>query len=110
MNVLRFLGIVALFAATIPISALARDCNEVKADIDAKIKAKGVMNYALQIVNGPDVKEGQVVGNCQVGTKRIVYFKATANKKAIEPVSTSPEKAHPLSSPPAPQIETGTSR
>ena len=74
MNVRRFIEVAPLIVAVIPVAALARDCNAVKAEIDAKIKAKGVMNYALQIVNGPDVKEGQIVGNCDVGTKRIVYF------------------------------------
>jgi hypothetical protein len=75
MNVRRFIGIAPLIVAAIPVAALARDCNEVKAEIDAKIKAKGVTNYALQIVNGPDVNVGQTVGNCDSGAKIIVYFK-----------------------------------
>ena len=74
MNVRRLLGVAPLIVAAIPVAALARDCNEVKAEIDAKIKAKGVTNYALQIVNGPDVKEGRIVGNCDIGAKRIVYI------------------------------------
>ena len=74
MNVRRLLGVAPLIIAAIPVATLARDCNEVKAEIDAKIKAKGVTNYVLQIVNGPDVKEGQIVGNCEVGTKKIVYL------------------------------------
>jgi hypothetical protein len=74
MNVRRFLGVVPLIVAAIPVSALARDCDEVKAEIDAKIKAKGVMNFVLQIVNGSDVTEGKTVGNCDAGAKRIVYF------------------------------------
>jgi hypothetical protein len=75
MNVRRLLGVAPLIVAAIPAVALARDCNEVKAEIDAKIKAKGVTNYELQIVNGPDVNEGQTVGNCEAGVKRIVYFR-----------------------------------
>jgi len=74
MNVRRFIEVAPLIVAVIPVGALAKDCDTVKAEIDAKIKAKGVMNYALQIVNGPDVKEGQIVGSCDVGAKRIVYF------------------------------------
>jgi hypothetical protein len=75
MNVRRFLGVVPLIVAAIPVAALARDCDEVKASIDAKIKAKGVMNFVLQIVNGLDVSEGKTVGNCDAGAKRIVYFR-----------------------------------
>src|SRR5262245_14199452 len=81
MYMRRFLAVAPLIVAAIP--ALARDCNEVKAEIDAKIKAKGVTNYALEIVNGPDVKEKQIVGNCEGGAKSIVYFQtggASASK------------------------------
>src|SRR4051812_20182544 len=75
MNMCRFfLAVGSLIVTVIPFAALARDCNEVKAEIDAKIKAKGVVNYALQIVNGPDVNEGKTVGSCEAGAKRIVYF------------------------------------
>jgi hypothetical protein len=76
MNVRRLLRVAPLIVATIPVAALARDCNEVKAEIDAKIKAKGVTNYALQIVNGTDVNEGKTVGTCDTGAKRIVYFRS----------------------------------
>ena len=74
MNVRRLLGVAPLIVAAIPVVAFARDCNEVKAEIDAKIKAKGVTNYDLQIVNGPEINDGQTVRNCEAGAKRIVYF------------------------------------
>jgi hypothetical protein len=102
MNVRRFLGLAPLIIVAIPVAALARDCNDVKAEIDAK--AKGVMNYGLQIVNGPDVKEGQIVGNCDVGAKRIVYFKELSGKNPLQPRSTSPKQAEPLSPPSATPI------
>jgi hypothetical protein len=110
MNARRLLGVMPLIVAAIPVTALARDCNEVKAEIDAKIKAKGVMNYVLQIVNGPEVKEGQIVGNCDVGAKRIVYFKDLGSKNAPQSRSTSPEQAQPSSPPTATPIGTEASR
>ena len=42
MNVRRFLGEGRLIVAAVPVAALARDCNEVKAEIDPKIKAKAM--------------------------------------------------------------------
>jgi len=53
----------------------AKPCEELKSEIDAKLKAKGVENYTLEIVAEADVKDGQgqVVGSCEGGTKRIVY-------------------------------------
>jgi hypothetical protein len=108
MKVHRIVGIAPLIVAAIPIAALARDCNEVKAEIDAKIKAKGVMNYALRIVNGPDVKEGQIVGNCDAGAKKIVYFKEPSSENASKPHSSSANQAQPLSPAPATPIITGS--
>lgn len=64
----------ALMLAASP--ALARkDCEELKQEIDAKIKANGVPVYTLEIVPNDQVKDGdgQVVGSCDGGTKKIVY-------------------------------------
>jgi hypothetical protein len=65
--------------------------------------------YALQ-VDGPDVKEGKIVGNCDVGAKRIVYFKDAGGKNALEPRLASPKQAQPLSPPRATPIGTEASR
>ncbi len=105
-----FVGVALLTLAAIPTAGLARDCNEVKAEIDAKIKAKGVMNYLLQIVNGPDVKDGQVVGNCDVGAKKIVYFRESRGKGTIKLSSTAPRQAEPVSASPATPVGTDASR
>ena len=41
--------------------------------IDAKIKAKGVKAFTLEIVGKDEVKAAKVVGNCEGGAKRITY-------------------------------------
>ena len=64
----------ALMLAASP--ALARkDCEELKKEIDAKVKANGVPVYTLEIVPNDQVKDGdgQVVGSCDGGTKKIVF-------------------------------------
>ncbi len=50
-------------------------CEELKAEIAAKIEANGVTSYTLDIVPNDQVKEGvgAVVGSCEGGTKKIVY-------------------------------------
>lgn len=50
-----------------------KPCEELKAEIEAKIKANGVEKYTLDIVAAEEVKDGKVVGSCDGGTKRIVY-------------------------------------
>jgi hypothetical protein len=50
-----------------------KPCEELKTEIDAKIKANGVKSYTLEIVPNEDVKDGKVIGTCDGGTKKIVY-------------------------------------
>ena len=50
-----------------------KSCEELKSEVDAKIQAKGVKSYSLGIVPNEDIKDGKVVGNCDGGTKKIIY-------------------------------------
>jgi hypothetical protein len=69
-------------------SAMA-SCDDAKSQIDAKLQAKGITSYTLDIVPvAPEAApvaasgaaaapakapEGKVVGNCEGGTKQIIY-------------------------------------
>lgn len=56
-----------------------KDCDELKSEIDAKLKAKGVVNYTLEVKpteETKDLKEGKIVGGCDGGQKKIVYTRA----------------------------------
>lgn len=53
--------------------AQRKDCNELKAEIDAKIKKNGVEKFTLDIVEADKQAEGKVVGTCDGGSKKIVY-------------------------------------
>jgi hypothetical protein len=65
---------VAVAASLAAAPAFARKpCDELKAEIEAKFKDKGVQNYTLEIVPNESVTEQQVVGSCDGGTKKIVY-------------------------------------
>jgi hypothetical protein len=68
-------AVVSLLLVASPALAQRKDCEELKSEIDAKIKANGVPVYTLEIVANDQVKEGegQVVGSCDGGTKKIVY-------------------------------------
>ena len=62
----------ALLMITTPAYAM-KACDELKSEIDAKLKAKGVKSYSLEIVPNAQVKDQKVVGTCDGGTKKIVY-------------------------------------
>jgi len=54
----------------------AKPCDELKGEIDAKLEAKGVKNYTLEIVATDAVKDQTVVGSCEAGSKKIIYTRA----------------------------------
>ena len=69
--------IVALFALSLIVSPAfaGKNCEELKSEIAAKLDAKGVTGYTLDIVAAEDVKDEKVIGSCEGGTKKITYKK-----------------------------------
>ncbi|MGF6592650.1 DUF1161 domain-containing protein [Pseudomonas sp. 2835] len=67
--------VVAIGLMTLAGTALAagKPCEELKAEIAAKIDAKGASGYSLEIVDKGAAADGKVVGSCEGGTKEIVY-------------------------------------
>jgi hypothetical protein len=55
--------------------AQSKTCDELKGEIDAKIKKNGVEKFTLEIVDKDAQAEGKVVGTCEAGAKKIVYKK-----------------------------------
>lgn len=53
----------------------AKDCAELKGEIEAKIKKNGVEKFSLEIVDKDAQADGKVVGTCEAGAKKIVYKK-----------------------------------
>ena len=53
-----------------------KDCNELKTEIEAKIKKNGVDKFTLDVVDKDAQAEGKVVGTCDGQTKKIVYKRA----------------------------------
>jgi hypothetical protein len=63
----------ALALAMTPALAQVKDCNELKAEIDAKITKNGVTAFTTTIVDKDAPEDGKVVGTCDGGSKKIVY-------------------------------------
>ncbi|MBO0366706.1 DUF1161 domain-containing protein [Pseudomonas shirazensis] len=69
---------IALLASLLATSAFAavKPCEELKAEIEAKIQARGVASYTLEIVANSEVTDqNMVVGSCEGGSKKIIYQK-----------------------------------
>ena len=65
------LALVPMLWALLPGAALA--CDELMAQIDAKIRASGATNFTLVTVDMDAPATGRVVGTCGLGKKKIVY-------------------------------------
>ena len=57
----------------LPAIAQMKPCEELKSEIDEKIRKNGAVNYTLEIVPADQVGERTVVGSCNGGKDRIVY-------------------------------------
>jgi len=55
--------------------AAGKSCDELKTEIAAKLDAKKVTGYSLDIVDAAKAGDGKVVGTCESGAKKIVYSK-----------------------------------
>jgi hypothetical protein len=71
----KFMLAVGLFCLAGSAFAGGKSCEELKGEIAAKLDAKGVSNYSLEIVDKGASTDGKKVGTCENGTKVIVYKK-----------------------------------
>lgn len=54
----------------------AKACEDLKSEIAAKLDAKGVKGYSLEVVaKDADAGDAKAVGTCEGGTKKILYSK-----------------------------------
>src|SRR5438105_13047291 len=60
--------------------SMRKDCNELKTEIEAKIKKNGVEQFTLDIVDKDAQADGKVVGSCDGGTKKIVYKRGSVGQ------------------------------
>ncbi len=73
---MKRLSLLALLVFVLPAAwAQVKPCEELKAEIAAKIDANGVKNYSLEIVATEQVGDRKVVGSCEAGAKKIVYVR-----------------------------------
>jgi len=72
----RFALAAVVMALTTGALAAPKDCEELKAEIEAKIQANNVSSYTLEIVTNDEVHDqNMVVGSCDNGTRKIIYQK-----------------------------------
>ena len=70
---MRVLMAAVLLLAGAPAIAQVKPCEELKSEIETKIKNNGVQEFTLTIADKDAAGDGKVVGTCDNGAKEIVY-------------------------------------
>ena len=65
----------ALALAASSTFAAGKPCEELKSEIAAKLDAKGLKGYTLEIVEADKAGDAKVVGSCDGGARKITYAK-----------------------------------
>jgi hypothetical protein len=86
-------GLIAIAASLLiasPALAQVKPCEELKGEIDTKIKNNGVAAFSTTIVDKDAAEDGKVVGTCDGGSKKIVYKRGAADAPAPAPAASAP--------------------
>lgn len=81
--------LVAVAALAFAAPALANNCDQIRAGIDAKVRAAGVAAFTLSVVDVAASAPGREVGRCGRGAKKILYV-AEGKGAPAAPVATPP--------------------
>lgn len=77
--------------ATAGAAQAAENCEALRAQIESKIGAAGVTRFAVLVVDADASAAGQVVGSCELGTKKIVYQREGGPAQAVAvPTAAAP--------------------
>lgn len=73
---LSLLASVALtLSLSTPAHAAPKPCEELKAEIAAKLDEKGVKGYEITAVDNDKVGDAKVIGSCDGGSKKLTYVR-----------------------------------
>ena len=75
---MKYLIVVPVLALAATPALAAKSCDDLKAEIAAKIEKKGVKNYTLEAVKKGEEGDRRVVGSCEGGKKILVYKRGKA--------------------------------
>jgi hypothetical protein len=77
-----FSAIATAVALLQAISCSALTCDELKTEVEAKIRAVGVTAVSVSIVEAGAPSTGKVVGTCDRGAKKLLYTQAASNMQS----------------------------
>ncbi len=94
MTLRTFFGTAAAAAAllqSVPCGAVS--CDELKTEVEAKIRAGGVTAFSVAVVEVGSTSKGKVVGTCERGAKRLIYTQAATEAQPQSASAKAGKKA-----------------
>jgi hypothetical protein len=74
-------------------ASYASNCDELRVQIEGKIKAAGVAGFTVTVVDSAASAAGKVVGSCDRGAKKIMYAQSQAPGAATSTAAPPVTKA-----------------
>lgn len=71
----------------------AENCEDLRTRIEAKIAAAGVTRFTVTVVDANASANGQVVGSCELGTRKVMYERDVGQGSAAAAPSAAPQPA-----------------
>jgi hypothetical protein len=64
---------VAIAALLTALPSLALTCEELRSEVEAKIRSSGVAQFTISVADTDAAVPGKVVGSCEMGSKKLLY-------------------------------------
>lgn len=74
----------------------AENCEALRSQIEAKIGAAGVTRFSVTTVDANAPAAGQVVGSCELGSKKIVYQREDGSASGGAAAAPRPRGSEPI--------------
>jgi len=89
----RVVTAAACLLATSVFAAVGKNCEELRTEVAAKFRARGVNAPNIEILPAAQTTSARTVGTCELGTKQLVFFPGEYN--ALPAASSHVPKASP---------------
>ena len=94
MSVCPLPKVVAFAALLQALPSLAVSCEDLRAQVESKIRSTGVAEFTVSIVEASASAPGKIVGTCDQGSRKLLYTQAKS-AAAKAPAEPSPAIARP---------------
>lgn len=68
----------------------AQSCDALRTQIESKIAASGVARFTVTVVDANAPASGQVVGSCELGSRKVVYARDVGEPRPANAVPAAP--------------------